>query len=879
MPAPTAFSKSLAYRLGLGIIVFSSLLALISTTIQLFFEYRRDLSAIDATLTQIPGSHLAAIVSSLWVYDLELLDTQLRGIANLPDIGYVGIRKGDGQVIDLGGRRVKDGLVREFPLAYRHRGEDRLLGTLMVDVSMAGVYHRLWDRVVVILVTQTAKTFIVSIFIVVLFYFLLGRHLRAMAAYARSLGLHNLENPLRLSRRGSPDDELGLVETAINNMRGNLLEEIEAVRAAQAAVVAGEERFRTLVGNIPGIVYRCQPLAPWRVEYISEPIEEISGYARHQFLTGELAYGSLIHPEDIARVDGEVRRRVEAGQAFAVEYRLIDKGGGVHHMFEKGTAVYGEGGAPLWLDGVILDLTEHKKVERTLLERELLLRSIIENTSDAIFFKDHQGRYVLANTATLQAVGRGETEVIGKTDAEIFPSESAEIIRGNDRRVLESGRSLMSEERLTTSYGDTYWQANKSPLFDSEGRALGLVGISRNITELKAAQRRNEELERRILQAEKMETVGRLAGGVAHDFNNMLGVILGHSEMALSELQDGHPLRETLEEIEKAARRSAALTGQLLAFARQQPITPRLLDLNEAVTGMLKMLRRVIGEQLELSWLPGPGAKMVCIDPTQVEQLLVNLCVNARDAIADTGCITIETGTVHFDQPPGCEDQELPAGDYVRLTISDDGKGMEQETLAHLFEPFFTTKETGRGTGLGLATVDGIVKQNRGFIEVVSRPGQGSRFTVYLPQARGEQGVQQAVASASPTGGGECILLVEDEAMLRAMSKTMLERQGYLVLAAAGGKEALQLAEKEGMAIDLLITDVVMPGMNGRDLAATLATRSPGLACLFMSGYTADVIAHHGVLDSGVSFLQKPFSAKELAAKVREVLDAHHHHR
>lgn len=878
MRPPKLTRRSLAYRLGLGIILFSSLLALLGTTVQLFFEYRRDLSAIDTTLTQIPGSHLAAIVSSLWVYDLELLDTQLRGIANLPDIGYVGIRKGDGQVIDLGGSRVQDGLVREFPLTHRHRGEDRFLGTLIVDVSLAGVYRRLWDRVVVILVTQTAKTFIVSIFIVILFYFLVGRHLRTMAEYARALGLHNLEKPLRLSRHARQDDELGLVEAAINNMRGNLLAEIEAVRAAQAAVAAGEERYRTLVGNIPGIVYRCQISAPWRVEYISEPIEAISGYPRNAFLAGDIAYGSLIHPEDLARVDGEVRRRVEQGQAFAVEYRLLDKGGGVHHMFEKGVAVYGQGGEPLWLDGVILDLTEHKKVERTLLERELLLGSIIENTSDAIFYKDRQGRYLLANSATLRAVGRGADEVIGKTDEEIFPGESAAIIRGNDRQVLESGSSLMSEERLATAYGDTFWQANKSPLFDGDGKVLGVVGISRNITELKQAERRNEELERRVLQAEKMETVGRLAGGVAHDFNNMLGVILGHSEMALAELGEGHPLREALEEIEKAARRSAGLTAQLLAFARQQTVAPRLLDLNEAVTGMVKMLERVIGEHLELRWLPAPGAKMVRIDPTQVEQLLVNLCVNARDAIVDTGCITIETGAVHFDRPPVSAGQDLPAGEYVLVAISDNGMGMDQETLAHLFEPFFTTKETGRGTGLGLATVDGIVRQNSGFIEVVSRPGQGSRFTVYLPRAQGElPGAEPAVALRAG-GGGECILLVEDEAMLRAMSTTMLERGGYRVLSAAGGKEALLLAEKAGETIDLLITDVVMPEMNGRDLAATLTSRSPGMACLFMSGYTADVIAHHGVLDSGVHFLQKPFSAKELAAKVREVLDAHHHH-
>jgi PAS domain S-box-containing protein len=878
MSPPLVVRRSLAYRLGLAIVLFSSLLALFSTAVQLFFEYRRDLSAIDATLDQIPRSHVAAIVSSLWVYDLALIDTQLRGIKNLPEIGYVGIRKNDGQIIDLGGQRVRDGLVREFSLSHRHRGEDRYLGSLVVDISMGGVYRRLWDRVLVILVTQTAKTFVVSIFIVVLFYFMVGRHLQAMAEFARTLGLHNLRRSLQLSRSKKADDELATVEKAINGMRSNLLSEIEAVKTAQASLAESEERFRTLAANIPGIVYRCTPTAPWRVEFISESILEISGFASHEFISGDMSYGRLIHPDDIERVDGEVSRRVDAGQFFSIEYRLVDKNGGEHHMFERGMAVYGEKGEPLWLDGVIFDLTENKQTERKLLERELLLHSIIKNTSDAIFYKDREGRYLLANTATLRAVGRSEEEVLGKTDAELFPSESSEIIRKNDLSVIESGQSLIAEESLKTAYGDTFWQANKSPLFDNDGQVLGLVGISRNITELKAAQRRNEDLERRFLQTQKMETVGRLAGGVAHDFNNMLGVILGYSEMALASVKDDPPLREALEEIDKAARRSAALTNQLLAFARQQTVAPRLLDLNQAVPGMLKMLCRVIGEHIVLAWQPGSAAMMVMIDPTQVEQLLVNLCVNARDAIADTGHITISTALAASDHPFVGEPQEVPAGDYVLIEVGDDGIGMDKDTLAHLFEPFFTTKEIGQGTGLGLATVYGIVQQNGGGIHVASVPGQGSKFTIYLPRTQGEVCSETTIVAPRPVGGGECILLVEDEPMLLAMTRTMLERQGYQVLAAGGPVEAARLAEERGMDISLLITDVVMPEVNGRDLAATVLAHCPGIPCLFMSGYTADVIAHHGVLDSGVHFLQKPFSSQELAIKVREALHARYGH-
>ncbi len=390
----------------------------------------------------------------------------------------------------------------------------------------------------------------------------------------------------------------------------------------------------------------------------------------------------------------------------------------------------------------------------------------------------------------------------------------------------------------------------------------------------RAAQEK-EILQNQLAQAHKLESIGRLAGGVAHDFNNMLGVILGHAELASAKLAPAHPLHADLESIRKAAQHSADLTRQLLAFARKQTISPRVLDLNRTVEGSLNLLRRIIGEDIALDWKAGANLGQVRIDPSQIEQILTSLAVNARDAIKSGGRISIATQAVTLDEARCQEHSGLEPGEYVVLTFSDDGCGMDRETLARIFDPFFTTKELGQGIGLGLATVYGIVRQNDGMIDVASAPLAGTTFTLYLPRAAGAPSAAPAQKQAeSARGGSETILLVEDEPALLEMGKAMLERLGYRVLAAHTPGEALKLARENAGEIQLLMTDVVMPEMNGRELAKRLLALYPEIRRLFMSGYTADALAHHGVVEEGVYFLQKPFTLKELSARVREVLGA-----
>ncbi|MBE7559213.1 response regulator [bacterium] len=477
-------------------------------------------------------------------------------------------------------------------------------------------------------------------------------------------------------------------------------------------------------------------------------------------------------------------------------------------------------------------------------------------------------RYLYVNDAAASHGRRPKDELLGKTLMECFPGIENTPLFEDLARCMNHGVPVRRENLFDYPDGSSAWF-----VLSIQPAPEGVAIVSLDITDRKEAEKTRESLEEQLRQSQKMEAVGRLAGGVAHDFNNMLQTILGYAEIILAELPPDHPVRDDVQQIQNAAERSSELTGQLLAFARKQTIAPRVLDLNDTVSGALKMLRRLIGEDIHLLWKPAPDLAPVKMDPAQIHQILANLVVNARDAIPGVGKITIETGAVQFDDAYCRTHAGFQPGSYLLLAVSDDGAGMDRDTRAHIFEPFFTTKPHGKGTGLGLATVYGIVKQNGGFINVYSEPGKGSTFRIYLlPQPAAPVAAVSPPPPAELPRGSETVLLVEDEATLLKLSRMMLERLGYTVLAAAGAREALELAHRHAAGIQLLMTDVVMPEMSGRDLWQHLADLHPGLPCLFMSGYTANVIPHHGVLQEGVHFLQKPFSLDALASKLRETL-------
>jgi two-component system cell cycle sensor histidine kinase/response regulator CckA len=499
----------------------------------------------------------------------------------------------------------------------------------------------------------------------------------------------------------------------------------------------------------------------------------------------------------------------------------------------------------------------------------------VEQAGEMVMITDPDGTIQYVNPAFTDVSGYSREEAVGQNPRLLKSGQQDRAFYQELWGTMTDGRTWKGRMVNKRKDGTLYTEgATISPVKDGSGRIINFVAVKRDVTEREQIEAEKETLQAQFMQAQKMESVGRLAGGVAHDFNNMLGVILGYTELAMNKLGSSNPAYADLEEVLKAARRSADIIRQLLAFARKQIVEPVVLDLNDTVERMLKMLRRLIGEDIKLAWLPGAEVWPVKIDPSQIDQILANLCVNARDAIAGVGGITIETAKVTLDEAYCAEHPGFVPGPFVEITLSDDGCGMDPQTLAHLFEPFFTTKEVGKGTGLGLATVYGILKQNGGFINVYSEPGRGTTFEIYLPRHAGEQdqAVEGGEKTAPPPAEGETLLLVEDETAILNLVTMILEKQGYKVLSAGTPGEALRLGEAHTGGIDLLVTDVIMPEMNGRGLAERLQVLYPNLKVLFMSGYTANAIVHHGVLGQGVHFVQKPFSTRDLAVKVREAL-------
>ncbi len=629
-------------------------------------------------------------------------------------------------------------------------------------------------------------------------------------------------------------------------------------------LMKSEELHRKLLTTVPDLIMQTD--LNGHITFVNE-----HSFSKLKYVPRETLHGrdmlSFIAEKDLSRA------RENTGKMFhhalgPQEYQLCFEDGTTLDAEVNGDVIYDAQNKPTGMVYVIRDITERKRVEEALREERERLEHILSITGTGIDIVD--------GDFNLHFVDKGWQKIYGDPTGR----KCYEYFNGLNEPCPGCGIPIALETRQVTVTEEVLPRENNRivevhiiPFQNAEGKWL-VAEFNVDITQRKRAEAEKDKLQAQLIQAQKMESVGRLAGGVAHDFNNMLGVILGQAELAMLKLGPNDPIGKGLVEIQKAASHSADLVKQLLAFARKQTISPRPLNLNDTVEGMLNMIRRLIGEDIDLLWKPGRDLWPVEIDPVQVDQVLANLCVNARDAISGVGKITIETERVVFNHDYCSRHPGFVPGEFVLLAVSDNGCGMDSDTLAHLFEPFFTTKEVGRGTGLGLASVYGAVKQNQGFINVYSEPGRGSTFKIYLPRHLDQAAlIQEKRQQPAAERGSETILLVEDEPMILDVIKTMLEMLGYNVLAAGTPGEALRLAREYKGWIHLLMTDVVMPEMNGRDLAGKMLSLYPDIKRLFMSGYTANVIAHHGVLEEGVYFIQKPFSLDSLGAKIGEALE------
>jgi len=649
--------------------------------------------------------------------------------------------------------------------------------------------------------------------------------------------------------------------------------DLSASRLAEEELLRSRELYRVVVENSHDMIAVLDPMG--RFVFASPSYEQALGYGPEELV--DVSPISLVHPSDVQRASDALRQAVTTRSASVVELRMRHKRG--NWVFVEGTTtgVLDENGQLRSILMSFRDISERRTAEEELREAEARYRLLVEQLPLITYINapGESGRWVYLSPQLEEILGYKPADWVSDYDNfvnAIHPDDREHVTA---ERAASGGKGRIAlEYRLISKDERTVWVHDEAVVVrDLSGKPLYVQGYLLDISVEREAEIERRRLEAELLHSQKMEAIGRLAGGIAHDFNNLLTAITGYSELIASELDPASSVARDAEEIKRAAEQAAAMTQQLLAFSRRQVLQPVLLDPNEVIERMEKMLQRLIGENIELVAKLAPEIAMIRSDRGQVEQVIMNLVVNSRDAMPGGGKIGVETGNASLDEAEATR-LGISAGDYVLTTISDLGFGMDEETMSHIFEPFFTTKEQGKGTGLGLATVHGIVEQSNGAIQVSSEIGKGSVFSVYLPVAPEGAEAERAAAPLGEARGSETLLLVEDEEMVRQLVARILRDLGYEVFETSSGDEALAFSDSLDREIDLLVTDVVMPGMSGSELAKVLTERRPTTRVLFMSGYTDEAIVHHGVLDGVAEFIGKPFTPQELAHKIRGVLEA-----
>jgi two-component system cell cycle sensor histidine kinase/response regulator CckA len=655
------------------------------------------------------------------------------------------------------------------------------------------------------------------------------------------------------------------------------IQEEEKRKRAEEALQQSEHRYRRLLESVTDYIYTVkvedgQPAATSH----GPGCEAVTGYTPEEYAADPHLWYQMIYPEDREAVTEQATRLIAGETVPPLEHRLVHKDGSLRWVRNTPVPRYDENEHLVAYDGLIADITERKQAEEEAQKSRDQLQSIFRAAPIGIgVVIDRTATFV--NQRFIEMLGYTRDELIGQNARMIYPSDEEYEWVGREKyeQIREKGIGTL-ETRLKCKDGKIIDILLSSCPINPQDLSQGVTFTALDITERKQAEEEKEKLQSQLLQAQKMEAIGRLTGGIAHDFNNLLTAINGFAELAQHKLAPDDPLQDMLGYILASGQRAADLIRQLLAFSSKQIIEPKIVSLNSLITDLEAMLlRRIIGEDIQIETTLASDLWPIKVDPAQIEQVIVNLAVNARDAMPDGGKLTIETANVVLDNNDLADQLEIQPGEYILLAVSDTGKGMSEVVLEHIFEPFFTTKERDKGTGLGLATVYGIVKQNEGDIKVYSEEDQGTTFKIYLPHA-GEalQSAPRAKIKGKMPVGSETILLVEDDAQVRDLARQILAGQGYKVLETENGREALQLTDRYPDPIHLLLTDVVMPDINGRALAEQLLQTRPNLKTIFISGYTDETIAHHGVLDPEITLLQKPFSPMDLARKVREILDA-----
>ncbi len=1118
MKTKAKFRKNVARSFVFYILIFSSFAAVISTSIQLFFEYKRDINTIEKTAHQIENSHKSTISQALWTYDIVVLESQLQGIKKFPGVLYACVKKKNEILKEIGPKHIKEKFLSyQYVLTHIAKNEPLQLGTLEVQINLSDVYKRLWDRVIVILLTQTLKTFFVSIFILFLFYSIVGRHLNSMADFAKSINLNNLEGKFVLNRKSGKNiefDELGVVESALNRMRVRLLGEIKKVRLTQEALKRSEERFKL------AMEFANDGLFDWNLEtneiYYSPVWKRMLGYEDDELPNDFSVWESLTEPEDVKR-SWEMQNELinKKRDKFEIEFKMRHKDGHWVDILSRANAIYDENDKAIRIIGTHVDITERKNVQIAILKSEQKYRHLIQTASDAIYLITEDGRFSDVNPAACSMLNRSRKEILNFDINAIDPNFSVEAFNNfwketplNEPRVFEtthlhkdgslvpvevSGQKfqvgedvyffgiarnitdrkkaeahLRKSQLIIESTSDaiistdvngiiTFWNSGAERLYgykfeevlnksinliykeedlpisqnliadliqgkdllnenvtciDKEGNdveillslmtikdenqdVIEIVGFTKDISELKRYEKeiikqkeraerylnlagvifialnRNGEvtlinkkgcetlgcnyaevigknwfenfipewlrddllpiskqllngdiesveyyenpiltkngkekliawhntilkdetgdiighlsagdditekrqMEKQLQQAQKMESIGTLAGGIAHDFNNILYMISGNAELAIEEIPASNPAYENLKEIKFAVSRAADVVKQLLNFSRLTDHGLKPICAGIVIKDALKFLRSIIPTSIEIQQKFPDKEVSILGDPTQINQVMMNLCINAAQAMEETGGgLEILVEVIILTERENDRYSDLTPGDWLKITVRDSGSGISPDNIDRIFDPYFTTKEVGKGSGMGLAVVHGIIKNHHGRIFVDSKLGQGTAFTILFPVVTERPVMETIEPEVIPRGNGARVLFVDDEASITGMIKKMLERLDYQVQTETNPVVALERFQSKPDSFDLLLTDMTMPKMTGVILSKKIKAVRPDIPVLICTGHSA-LIDEKRAQSIGIDgYVMKPLTMKDIAKAIRTAL-------
>jgi PAS domain S-box-containing protein len=866
----------LTWKTILYIILFSSFFTIIASTFQLLQYYQEDVKLIHARMTLIQQSYLDSLSTSLWEVDKEQIITQLKGILSLNDIQFVSLQERTNELsFSMGEKSTKNIITQQFPLQHTlSESEKVFLGTLVVSATLEHVYQRTLDKLLLILGTQTVKTFFVVFGIFYIIHSLLTRHLITISQYAASIKLNSLDKPLILNRKLSENDqqdELDQVVNASNEMRLGLRQEIAEREQIETELRDSRNLFIAIFEQAAvGVAMSDSKTGGFH--RINKRYCDIVGYS-HEEMTAT-NYMQLTHPDDLQTDLDNMKQLVDAKiDSFSMEKRYFHKDGSIVWVNLTVSPMWDKGGRPDFHIAVIENITDRKQAAENKRASRAYLDKILNNIGDPVFVKDGQHRFTLVNDAFCSTLGLPRVEIIGKTLSENLPPNEQDHFLEIDRQVLTDGKENLCEELLTVKSGETLTVVTKKTRYVDENGDKFLIGVIRDITERKQAEKEYEKLAAQLNQAQKMEAIGTLAGGIAHDFNNILGAIIGYTEMARDDSPKGSTVANDLDKVLESSVRAVDLVKQILAFSRQSDIEFQYIQPASIVKEAINMLRPSLPATIKIIEDVDSATGHIFADPSQFSQIVMNLCTNAFHAMEEKGGrLSLSLREVALNNEDLMHEQTVTAGTFVQLSICDSGPGMTEEVKNKIFNPYFTTKEIGKGTGMGLSIVHGIVKGYGGFITCNSELGKGTDFQLFFPVLERAALHETEEVKNIPTGK-ERVLFIDDEEILAEMGKHMLERLGYHVTVRKSSLEALETFQNQPDQFDVVITDQTMPGMTGVDLARRMLQIRPDIPIILCTGYSS-IISEEKAKSFGIrEFALKPVGKSDIAMLIRKVLN------